>query len=277
MNYIVLDLEFNQAFPFKSGKKVEPNPECPFEIIQIGAVKLNERFEQLDSFNCMISPQIYPRLHPFVEKITGIRPKMLAGQPHFPEAYQAFLSFIGKEPAVLCAWGGDDIKSLYRNILYYNLDADAMTNQFLNVQPFAAEYLHHETGKAIGLKNAVEALELPQEETFHNALNDATYTAKIFAITHPEHIQPDTFQPLTMLTKKPKRLRTNVKSLFLHIEERLERPLTEEEKAEQRAIALKRYQEEEMRKLQQRNSRPKAAKPQSKPIQELSLFQGMEL
>ena len=43
MNYIVLDLEFNQAFPFKSGKKVEPNPECPFEIIQIGAVKLNER------------------------------------------------------------------------------------------------------------------------------------------------------------------------------------------------------------------------------------------
>ena len=36
--------------------------------------------------------------------------------------------------------------------------------------------------------------------------------------------------------------------------------LTEEEKAGQRAIALKRYQEEEMRKLQQRNSRPKAAK-----------------
>ena len=46
--------------------------------------------------------------------------------------------------------------------------------------------------------------------------------------------------------------------------------LTEAEKAEQRAIALKRYQEEEMRKLQQRNSRPKAAKPQPKPIQELS-------
>ena len=53
--------------------------------------------------------------------------------------------------------------------------------------------------------------------------------------------------------------------------------LTEEEKAEQRAIAIKRYQEEEMRKLQQRNSRPKAAKPQPQPIQELSLFQGMEL
>ena len=210
MNYIVLDLEFNQAFPFKSGQKVEPNPECPCEIIQIGAVKLNERFEQLDSFNFMISPQIYPRLHPFVEKITGIHPQMLAGQPHFPEAYQAFLAFIGTAPAVLCTWGGDDIKSLYRNILFHNLDADAMTNQFLNVQPFAAEYLHHEGGKTIGLKNAVEALELPQEDSFHNALNDAIYTAKIFAITHPADIQPATFQPFTMLAKKPKRLRTNV-------------------------------------------------------------------
>ena len=52
--------------------------------------------------------------------------------------------------------------------------------------------------------------------------------------------------------------------------------LTEEEKAEQRAIALNRDQEEEMRKLQQRNSRPKAAKPQHKTNKELSNFQGME-
>ena len=84
MNYIVLEFGIQSGVPLRNPvKKVEPNPECPFEIIQIGAVKLNERFEQLDSFNCMISPQIYPRLHPFVEKITGIRPKMLTGQPHF--------------------------------------------------------------------------------------------------------------------------------------------------------------------------------------------------
>ena len=56
MNYIVLDLEFNQAFPFKSGKKVEPNPECPFEIIQIGAVKLNEREAELLLLQSQINP-----------------------------------------------------------------------------------------------------------------------------------------------------------------------------------------------------------------------------
>lgn len=48
--------------------------------------------------------------------------------------------------------------------------------------------------------------------------------------------------------------------------------LTEEEKAEQRAIALKRYQEEELRKLQNRNATPKTARPQVTKQPELSLF-----
>lgn len=48
--------------------------------------------------------------------------------------------------------------------------------------------------------------------------------------------------------------------------------LTEEEKAEQRKAALKRYQDEELRKMQLRNSRPKAVKPQATQQSELSLF-----
>ncbi len=231
MIYIVLDLEFNQAFPFKTGKKTEPNPECPFEIIQIGAVKLNEQFEKLDTFDRMIRPQLYPRVHPYVEKITGIKQSDLEDKPTFSEIYPAFLDFIGKESAVLCTWGGDDVKSLYRNILYHNLDADAMTNQYLNIQPFASAYLNHEDGKAIGLKNAVMELKLPEEATYHNALNDAVYTANIFRIVHPKEICPETFHPLTMLAKKPKRLRTDIKSLLRYVEERLERELTAEEKA----------------------------------------------
>lgn len=172
MHYIVLDLEFNQSFPFKTGKKTEPVAECPFEIIQIGAVKLNENFDILEEFNYMIRPQIYPRLHPFVEKITGIQEEDLKGQPSFSEAYEAFLRFIGKEEAILCTWGPDDIKSLFRNILYYNLDADALTDQYLNIQPFASAYLHQEAGKAIGLKNAVTELGIEIQDAFHNALNE---------------------------------------------------------------------------------------------------------
>ena len=48
--------------------------------------------------------------------------------------------------------------------------------------------------------------------------------------------------------------------------------LTEQEKEEQKALALKRYQDEELRKLQNRNAKPKAVKPQETKQPELSLF-----
>lgn len=48
--------------------------------------------------------------------------------------------------------------------------------------------------------------------------------------------------------------------------------LTEEEKAQQRELALKRFQDEELRKLQNRNAKPKATKSQENKQPELSLF-----
>lgn len=52
--------------------------------------------------------------------------------------------------------------------------------------------------------------------------------------------------------------------------------LTDEEKAEQKALALKRYQDEELRKLQQRNSRPKVVKHQENHKPQYSLFDMFE-
>ena len=48
--------------------------------------------------------------------------------------------------------------------------------------------------------------------------------------------------------------------------------LTEKEKEEQKALALKRFQDEELRKLQNRNSKPKVVKLQENKQAELSLF-----
>lgn len=230
MHYIVLDLEFNQSFPFKTGIKTTPVAECPFEIIQIGAVKLNEQFEILEQFNTLITPQIYTRLHPFVEKITHIQEADLQDQPKFPQAYHDFLQFIGKEPAVLCTWGPDDVKSLFRNILYHQLSTDALTHQYINIQPFASQYLNQEPGKAIGLKNAVMELGIPITDDFHNALYDAIYTAKILQIVHPSVMTPNIFHVHTLLTTKVKQTKTDKKALYQHFMTMLNRELSESEK-----------------------------------------------
>ena len=67
MNYIILDLEWNQA-----AYKVDEEAELPFEIIEIGAVKLNKNAEIIDEFTALIRPQVYPFLVRRTREITGL-------------------------------------------------------------------------------------------------------------------------------------------------------------------------------------------------------------
>ena len=66
MNYIVFDLEWNQN---PDGRK-HPDSRLPFEIIEIGAVKLNEKREIIDTFQCLIKPKSDPQISGMVR--TGI-------------------------------------------------------------------------------------------------------------------------------------------------------------------------------------------------------------
>ncbi len=205
MNYIVFDLEFNQPFNFKTGAKTRLNPRCPFEVIQIGAVKLDENFEMIGSFNGLIKPTVYKRIHPYVEKITGFTKETFKDAPSFEETYNAFLQFMGdKDENVLCTWGIDDVKSLFRNIIFYKIDTETISHKCINVQKYATEFLECEPGKSIGLKNAVVKLNIPEGENYHNALNDADYTAKIFKVVRPENMEFYEFT-LNDLKSKPKR------------------------------------------------------------------------
>lgn len=53
MNYIVLDLEWNQS----ADGKAYTNSRIPFEIIQIGAVKLDENFQKSHNLTDISAPQ----------------------------------------------------------------------------------------------------------------------------------------------------------------------------------------------------------------------------
>ena len=79
MNYIVFDLEWNQC-PY--GKEKE-NPKLPFEIIEIGAVKLDENRNVIDSFQEIVKPAVYHRLHFRTKEILGITSNRLDGRYSF--------------------------------------------------------------------------------------------------------------------------------------------------------------------------------------------------
>ena len=59
-----MDMEWNQVLTFS--EMVKDPVFLTGEIIQIGAIKLNQTLEVVDSFNERIAPQYYTELHPKV-------------------------------------------------------------------------------------------------------------------------------------------------------------------------------------------------------------------
>ena len=92
MNYIVMDMEWNQPWPGSpSAKKVLP-VQIRGEIIQIGAVRVTEDQQVADEFQILIKPKYYRHLNRRVSKLTGIKETQLReeGVP-FPEAIASFI------------------------------------------------------------------------------------------------------------------------------------------------------------------------------------------
>ena len=231
MEYIVFDLEFNQGFDRKLNKTVS-DEKCPFEIIQIGAVKLNSNLDTIDTFNTFVKPNIYKEIHPFIKKMTNINNEDVKDAPSFSEAFNMFNSFIGGEKNILCVWGNGDLKELYRNIKYYNLSTDNLSSNYINVQHHASIYFNNPTGKSIGLQNAITLLELNQDKSYHNALNDAYYTSLVFKNIFNDSIETKkyNFNSDNNNNKNVPKRKVNYDNIFNEFKKILNRELNKEEK-----------------------------------------------
>mgnify|MGYP005783620823 CR=1 FL=1 len=176
MNYIVFDLEWNQC-PY--GKEQE-NERIPFEIVEIGAVKLNEERQVTDQFQILIQPRVYKKLHRRTQEIIRLNMKELeAGKP-FYKAIREFLGWCG-EDFRFCTWGNSDLIELQRNMRYYGvLQLLKGPIVFCDVQKlFSLDKEDGESRKS--LEHAVDAMGLKKQKDFHRALSDAWYTAQVFA------------------------------------------------------------------------------------------------
>ena len=179
MNYIVLDMEWNQPWPGSpSAKKVLP-VAIRGEIIQIGAVRVTEDQQVADEFQVLVKSKFYRRLNRRVSKLTGIKESQLReeGVP-FPEAVEAFRKWCGDDIIIL-TWGFDDITILRENLRLYGL-AEDWTDRWYNAQMiFNAQTDGSNAQKA--LKTAMEIFEIKATRPAHDALGDAYHTALICA------------------------------------------------------------------------------------------------
>lgn len=174
MNYIVFDMEWNQ--PFSKETAIQSPIYFSGEIIQIGAIKLNEQGTATDCFNTLIAPTFYKRLHFRIKKITGIDQKMLKDQKHFKEAIKEFREWCGND-CLLLSWGYDDIQMLRDNLLMHDLDENWLP-PCLNLQGIYNQQVAHEN-RQFSLETAMETLGITSVLPAHDAFNDAIYTARV--------------------------------------------------------------------------------------------------
>ena len=177
MHYIVMDLEWNQPVSFHTPAFKEIGDQLLFEIIQIGAVKLNGRFRIVDEIDVLISPTYYKRLHPYVRRMTHLTNDDLKNAPAFAAGMARFQAFCG-EDAVLLTWGADDVSVLQQNVDCFAVDCKLPKTY--NIQRYYAEAFKLGNSQK-ALKTAMEQLEIQEEENraFHHALHDAYYTARV--------------------------------------------------------------------------------------------------
>lgn len=176
MNYIVLDLEWNQS---NTGKEPEVKM-MPFEIIDIGAIKLNEDKVMVDEYNQLIKPTVYRHMHKITGDLIHLHMKDLEkGQP-FVDVMKEFLAWCGKD-FIFCTWGPLDLYELQRNMRYYAMEPlDSAPIHFLDVQKlFSIAYEDKKVRRS--LEYATNYLHIENDIPFHRAFSDAYYTAQILA------------------------------------------------------------------------------------------------
>ncbi len=206
MNYIVLDLEWNQA----SEANDERSKMLAFEIIEIGAVKLNSRMETMDTFHERIKPQVYGEMHKVTERLIQIHMADLKNCRIFTEVMEDFLHWCG-DSVMFATWGPMDLTELQKNMVFFGMEPLGIGPlRFFDVQKlFSIAYEDQKSRKS--LEYAVNYLGLSVGEPFHRAISDAVYTAQILQqIKDPIALQRVSFDTFCL----PKDHRSEIHIVF---------------------------------------------------------------
>lgn len=179
MTYILMDLEWNAAYSRRQGKFVN-------EIIQIGAVKLDDNLKFVDDISIMVHSQITKKLSNRFKNLTHIsNDDMLAGVP-LHDAIEKYNAWVGNNTVTL-TWSTSDLYAIIENCKYFADGAMFKIEKYVDLQGFVQDWLHrngHEFKGQISLKSAAEMMTLTTEGLeLHTARDDSMLSAELFRRT----------------------------------------------------------------------------------------------
>lgn len=173
---IVLDLEWNGAYSRKAHGYFN-------EIIEIGAVKMEDGVRQTDTFHAVMRPVVSRKLSPLVHDLTGIEANELEEGIPFAQAVSRFRKWMGGEDAVLMTWSTTDLLVLLENCRYFlQTERIPFMRRYADLQAYCQKRLDCPLSRQLGLNAAAELLGLTADGLdLHRALDDSILSGRIFA------------------------------------------------------------------------------------------------
>lgn len=173
--YVIIDLEMCKV-PSSVKKDLYP---CRNEIIEIGAVKVNEKLEITDSFKTYVSPE-FGALDDYIHNLTGINDSDLENAPKLQEAIDSLIKWLPENP-VFVSWSDTDSYQMSREMYYKYIDIpefDKYFKEWEDCQEIFSEKMN--SPKVYKLSDALIIAGLDYNENIHDALVDAQNTALLF-------------------------------------------------------------------------------------------------
>ena len=213
MKHIVVDLEMNEI----SRKYREVKALCKMEIIEIGAVLLDENYTEIGHFKTLVKPQFNEEIEPLFERITGITTKMVENAPVFEDGLKMFLSWCQSvnDDIQLYQWSDSDLIQLTKEMCLKEVVLSEKEQHLLaDWNDFQKEYgdklmLHRQ----VSLKNAIMYAGLDFEGKEHDALCDARNTGTLLRIIRDPELCKDALDKVIEIMT-PKTLSATLGDLF---------------------------------------------------------------
>lgn len=212
MKHIVVDLEMNGV-----GKEYK-NLGCNMETIEIGAIMLDDNFQEISSFRTYVKPEYNTRVTSVVSKLTGINYNMLINAPKFNEALKMFSNWcMGVDDDIkIYAWSTNDYKQVSKEIKlkHYEISSDESRVYLTEWNDFQEEF-DVELGfdKQVSLSLALDMAGIDFLGREHSALDDARNTAKLFHVFKDREMFDITLSKIAE-AMKPTEFGTSLGTLF---------------------------------------------------------------
>ena len=175
--YVVVDLEM-----CKVPKGYKKEFRCGREIIQIGAVLLDQDFNIYDTFNEYVKPE-YGKLDKFITNLTGITEDNLSDADKLSNVLRGFEEWLPDGELVGISWSDTDNNQLIREVdkksIYISSKLQSVLARWVDCQPQFSDKMKME--KLYSLEEALIATDICTEGRAHNGLVDAYNTALLYA------------------------------------------------------------------------------------------------